>query len=82
MNTMQEAWRDYRDRCYPKGIEGIQNRECHQAFFSGALVAIEAMMDISNNTTDDSKAVKAVDRLLSEVLSVCQARANTLKDRN
>jgi hypothetical protein len=37
--TLQEEWRQYRDAVYPKGTHAVQNRETHQAFFAGALVA-------------------------------------------
>jgi hypothetical protein len=78
--TMQEEWRNYRDAVYPKGIDGVQNRETHQAFFAGAFSAITAMNKLSELPED--QAMAALAKLQREVIEICEARMNTLKARN
>lgn len=82
MRTMQDQWKQYRDACYPQGIEGTQNRECHQAFFAGALIAFETMKAIASGIKDEDEAAKAVGKLADEVAQVCRYRITTLLDRN
>ena len=39
--TLADEWKIYRDRLWPKGMPAAQNKELHQAFYAGALVALE-----------------------------------------
>jgi hypothetical protein len=75
--TIQEQWRKYRDQCYPEGISGVQNAECHQAFFAGASIALGFMDDISKLPTGE--AVKQLHALCMEAAEVLEARANAIK---
>jgi hypothetical protein len=80
IKTMQQWWREYRDACYPKGLSAIQNRECHQAFFAGALCAINSMNALSELPEDN--AVAELSKLTAECVEICQARAFVLKTQN
>ena len=80
MSTLQDHWREYRDQIYPEGIPARQNLECHQAFFSGCLVALRSCTALAAMT--DADAVRELERLLTEAESVCGARVKTLKERN
>lgn len=80
MKSFQDQWREYRDRVYPEGLSAIQNRECHQAFFAGALVALYNCMALAD--LKDDMAEKKLCSILGEVEAVCKARAQTLQDRN
>ena len=76
----QDKWKEYRDACYPQGCVPIQNRECHQAFFAGALVMARLMDEIAKLPQD--LAIANLRKLTTEALQVCQYRADTLKGRN
>jgi hypothetical protein len=80
IKTMQEEWRNYRDKMYPNGITAIQNIECHQAFFAGSALTLEKL----NNFIDlpDGQAERALADLTREVMAILEARANQSKFRN
>ena len=80
MKTMQEAWREYRDKVYPKGISVIQNRETHQAYFAGAADLMVLWNELSKLPED--QAVAELGKLSAEIMSVLQFRNETLKARN
>lgn len=80
MKTMQESWVEYRDKIYPKGISGVQNRECHQAFFCGALVIADTLNEVT--TLPDNEAEAALKKLIGEVISVTDSIHSTMKDGN
>jgi hypothetical protein len=80
MSTIQEEWVRYRDTIYPEGISGTQNRETHQAFFSGALIAMTLTMQLADLPED--KAVIALKKLKEEVHSVGQSIGDAMKARN
>ena len=79
--SMQEHWREYRDQCYPDGLDGAQNRECHQAFFSAAFVILyNVLAEVSQMSDED--AVSTLKRLQTEVAEVVGDRLKTLKQQN
>jgi hypothetical protein len=78
--TMQEEWRAYRDKVYPKSMPAMQNQELHQTFFAGAAIAIQKLNELSALPEDD--ATSAVLKLDEEIMAVLQARANQLLARN
>lgn len=83
LKTMQDEWRDYRNRCYPNSNEmpAHQNAELHQAFFAGALSAINKMTeDIA--ALPEKEAEVALAAMIKEVLEICEARVGVLKGRN
>lgn len=80
MKTLQEEWQEYRDKIYPDGISGTQNRECHQAFFSGAFVFATALNEIA--ALPDGEAEKRLAKLVSEATEVVGSIAQSLKSRN
>ena len=71
MKTLQELWKEYRDRVYPDGISATQNQECHQAFFSGALVAIVEITLVTELPED--QAVACIHQLFQEAEEICRA---------
>jgi hypothetical protein len=80
MKTLQDLWREYRDKCYPNSIPADQNRETHQAFFAGAFTMFVEMSAASElKAPDDIKRTKA---LSDEAMAVCAARAMNLKAQN
>lgn len=81
MIKMQDEWRAYRDACYPDGTDAIQNRECHQAFFAGALSVMNALTGPVTQLSDE-EGVKAVEKLSVEIRGVCNARVATLEAMN
>lgn len=70
MKTLQENWEFYRDKCYPDGTTPVQYRECRQAFFSGAAIALSAMSEISGMSDDD--ALKSLQDLHNETISALE----------
>lgn len=80
MNTLQDQWRQYRDKAYPENIPPHQNREFHQAFFAGALSALMLMDALA--TLPQDEPVKALRKLISEAIEVCAFRLETLKKQN
>lgn len=79
-NTINNEWKKYRDAVYPEGISGTQSRECHQAFFAGALTMYSLMSEASALPEDE--AVKQCGRLHLEVLATSQGIADVMKARN
>lgn len=80
MRSMQEFWKDFRDSVYPEGVPATQNKECHQAFFAGALSVLCLYDQIAE--LDDDKAIVEYQKLRNEVFEVCEARKRTLEARN
>lgn len=80
MKTLQEEWRAYRDAVYPKTISAVQNKECHQAFCSGAFVAIKLLDELSNLPED--QAVAELRKLSAEAVELCGDIAHQAKARN
>lgn len=78
--SMQEEWQAYKQACYPTGIHATQNKECHQAFFAGALQVLKRMEEISELPEYD--AAIALSKLNREVLEICSARAMQAEHRN
>lgn len=80
--NMQVEWRKYRDACYPDGIGAQQNKECHQAFFSGALVIAKHILEIAVNEKTDEAAETKVRKLFTEVSSTIAEIVKTQNQRN
>lgn len=78
--TIQELWREYRDLCYPDGMPAVQNRECHQAFFAGAMCILTYQTGIT--VLDDDEAMKVLGRVQREVEGVCAHMAKGVEIRN
>lgn len=78
--TLQDDWRNYRDKVYPKGIPAVQNKETHQAFFAGAL-CYSQQIDAIANLPDDQIAA-ALEKLKREVWEVNSNRAHLAQARN
>lgn len=79
--TMQTAWQGYRDAIYPQGVSPIQNREVHQAFFAGAMIAFTAMHEATAHP-NEAEAGVYLDKLSKEVDEVCQHKVKCARDRN
>ena len=79
--TLQDEWRKYRDAVYPRGTSAVQNRETHQAFFAGALVALVLANKCSEHP-DERLCVAAFDKLMREAKEVNAARAHQAEARN
>lgn len=80
MTTLQQGWQDYRNKVYPKTISPIQNKECHQAFFAGALTTILLMHQAGQ--LPDAQAESALARLQAEAQQACQGIADRAQARN
>ncbi len=80
MKTLQEEWREYRDKIYPEGISGVQNRECHQAFFAGALVVSKQLNDISK--LPEGVAEAQFQKMVQEAFEVTSSIAQSIRARN
>lgn len=80
MKTLQEEWREYRDKVYPEGIGADQNRELHGAFFAGALCYSQILDAVANLPDDQIEA--ALKKLKGEVWDVNLNRCIVAKARN
>lgn len=80
VKSMTDEWRSYRDACYPQGMSAIQNQECHQAFFAGALCAMTAMVVASK--LPEGQDVKASAALWTEVQEFNRHQAARMRARN
>jgi len=80
MKTLQDLWREYRDKVYPDGVSADQNRECHQAFFAGAFVMFSEMSQASELSED--AALRRTGALYDEAKQTLEARGMNLKARN
>jgi hypothetical protein len=76
MKTMQEQWREYRDKVYRPDMPASQNKELHQALFAGALCTLTTFTEIA--LLNDPEGVKALAALRKEISEICKARANEL----
>lgn len=79
--TLQADWAKYRDACYPDGIPADQNRECHHAFFAGALSVLSQMVESADKLSEDEGA-KLLGALIQEAQGRCQEIADVMKARN
>lgn len=69
MKTLQDQWKNYRDKVYPKDIPAEQNRECHQAFMAGAFIALSEVVMLSNcpdTDQDEATAESSIGQLVQE----------------
>ena len=83
MTTLQDEWREYRDKVYPNGTNAIQNKECHQAFFAGAMMAFKAMnLAAESNNEAEADAVKMLESLEAEAFQVLSYSAFNARNRN
>lgn len=81
MNTLQDDWRDFKNKVYPKGMTGDQNLQLHTAFMAGALCYSQQIDAIASLPNDESIGA-GITRLKHEVWEINQNRAHTAKDRN
>jgi hypothetical protein len=71
MMTFKEHWLKYRIACYPNGCSSQQERECRQAFMSGALVILGPIMEeVGALPTQLACAVLA--KITEDVLEECK----------
>lgn len=80
MKTLQQEWLKYKESCYPEGITETQNRECHQAFFSGALTAMNLVVEAS--ALPMNEAWKEIRRLADEATDACMSKVQANEARN
>lgn len=66
-NKIQAEWNKYCDAIYPDGTSAIQQKECCQAFFSGAAIALEQCSALASLPED--KAVAQLKELFDEVMA-------------
>lgn len=70
MKTLEEHWITYKTACYPNGIPSHQERECHQAFFSGALIALNDIV-ASCSELSEEQAYNTILKLIEEAEAKC-----------
>lgn len=47
--SIADGWKSYRDEVVPKDAGPIQLLECERAFYAGAVVALNASLEIGND---------------------------------
>jgi hypothetical protein len=78
--TLQQAWHEYRDACYPQGCSAEQNRECHQAFMAGALIGLKEVCDAADCPDDaEAEVARHIGQLCQEAEEFCRLRCIALK---
>ncbi len=77
---MQDHWRDYKDKVYPKGMTADQMKQLHQAFFAGAFMASTEFQIIA--ALPDEQADEAVAKLIHEILEINEASVAVIRARN
>lgn len=80
MKALQQHWQEYKDSVYPGELPAVQNRECHQAFFAGALAGMAEMKAISE--LPEEEATSAIKKLFNETAGICQVHAWAARLRN
>lgn len=82
-DVIEKSWREYRKACYPEEIPKVQECECRQAFFSGALITIKLCLGISNSELfSEEEAGKILQDMMQETESACRERVVVLKGRS
>jgi hypothetical protein len=81
MKTLEDQWKTYRDACYPTGVSKLQEVECRQSFFAGALVVLKLATDRAADLSEED-AFKSVGDLIREAQTVCKQRMYEMKGRN
>jgi hypothetical protein len=71
ITTLQSSWEKYRTACYPDGITAIQDKECRQAFFMGALCLMGIMNAEVATIEDLDKAAEEMEKLCKEAHAEC-----------
>ena len=80
MNILEEHWRKYRDACYPEGCPADQKKECQQAFFAGAFVALKEIECAA--CLSEEAAFERTNAVCSEAAQFCQQRLDQMGRRN
>lgn len=75
--TIQSEWENYARHCYPHGMVPIQEKECRQAFFSGALVMLRLTSEISGVYSEDD-AIGQIGQLQRELVEAGKAFSKPL----
>ncbi|MDX1951475.1 MAG: hypothetical protein SFY81_04785 [Verrucomicrobiota bacterium] len=78
--SFQNEWKNYRDQVYPGGTSDLQNKECNQAFFAGALSLLVRMEEVS--MLPGAEAIAALHAIRSEIIQVNRERAALGQARN
>lgn len=76
MKTLQDEWKQYRNMVYPEDIPADQNRECHQAFMAGALVALNLARAASE--LPEAEAEKELAKVFNEASEWCKLHSIAL----
>lgn len=71
ITTMKERWDQYRSACYPDGCSAVQEKECRQAFYSGALSLFAITTSEVTELSDDDGA-KALEVISREIEAACR----------
>ena len=53
MNTIQASFNEYKQHVMPKSAGRIQIEETEQAFYSGAFIAMELLISVSDKYSED-----------------------------
>lgn len=74
MKTLAQEWTEYSIACYPEGASVMQAMETRQAFFAGALVALQTMtVEVAALPTQDAE--KCLAALVHEATETCRQNA-------
>lgn len=76
-----KQWETYLAKVYPQGVHPSQEQETKQAFFAGAFVTMNMMMDIACKETEAKAEIRlmGIDREIEEVL---RSRCAVLRKQN
>lgn len=81
MKTLQDQWALYRDTVYPNGLPADQNRECRQAFFSGAFVGLVLVQEAAAKELSAEESFQLIESVICEAQSACQGFIDKVMDR-
>lgn len=76
--TLEEEWKRYMDTLYPEGVSDLQERECKQAFFAGA-INYNCMLDKIADNMGEEEGAPLFQKLQEEMRAYCQSRAEYFK---
>jgi hypothetical protein len=76
ISTMHSKWEDYRDSCFPQGVSAVQEKECRQAFYAGALSFFTIMSSEISEPANDP-ATSQLEKLRREVVGVLKEYTNS-----
>lgn len=76
--TLKEAWAEYQANIYPQGITKVQQVECSQAFYAGALIMFHLMSGITALPLTEDEQANKLETVRQEAMNFIKHQVETV----